>query len=219
MSSPASRRKPPLSQRPQQRRANGPRYRRPSSFLRRSGIAAALVLLGIYALMQYFVPQWMDDGSTSNGSSRTTPAELSGQGSALYIFDGDTIALNGQRIRFRGMDTPETKQSCKLQGKDYACGNTATAELRKLIGKQTVTCISDGRDRYNRILAFCKAGNVDLNRTLVEQGWAVSYGLYQREEAQARKEKRGLWAGEFERPSKWRQNNRTTQNNRKTSVQ
>lgn len=217
MSSPASRRKPPLSQRPQQRRAKSPRYRRPYSFLRRSGIAAALLLLGIYALMQYFVPQWMDTGSTGSGSrqydntrrNQTTPAELSGRGNALYIFDGDTIALNGQRIRFKGMDTPETKQSCKLEGKDYACGNTATAELRKLIGNQTVTCTSDGRDRYNRILAFCKAGNVDLNRTLVEQGWAVSYGLYQREEAEARKEKRGLWAGEFERPGKWRQNNRT----------
>lgn len=231
MSSYPSGRKPSPNKRPSQRHSNSQRYRprnrRPYSFLRRSGIAAALLLLGIYALMQYFVPHWMDTTSGNNkpnqysstNRNEAPPAELSGRGSALYIFDGDTIALNGQRIRFKGMDTPETQQSCKLEGKDYACGRTATAELRKLIGNQTVTCISDGRDRYNRILAYCKAGDIDLNRTLVEQGWAVSYGLYQREEAEARKAKRGLWAGEFEKPGKWRQNNRTTNNDRNKTTQ
>lgn len=193
---------------PRKRRSN-PYRRQPYSFLRRSGIVATLILLAIYALMQYFMPQWMGNTPNSNNPrNEAPPSELSGQGSSLRIFDGDTIAIQGQHIRLKGMDTPETQQNCQLQGKDYACGRSATAALRKLIGRQTVTCTSEGRDRYNRILGFCKAGEIDLNRTLVEQGWAVAYGLYQREEAQARKDKRGLWAGNFERPRQWRQNNK-----------
>ena len=33
----------------------------------------------------------------------------------LKIIDGDTIILNGEKIRFSGIDTPELKQTC-LQG-------------------------------------------------------------------------------------------------------
>jgi len=43
---------------------------------------------------------------------------------------------------------------------------------------------------------------------LVRQGWAVAFGnspLYASAEAEARKAKRGIWAGTFERPSQWRE--------------
>ena len=30
----------------------------------------------------------------------------------LKIVDGDTIVLNGEKIRFSGIDTPELKQTC-----------------------------------------------------------------------------------------------------------
>ena len=32
--------------------------------------------------------------------------------SELKIIDGDTIHLNGEKIRFSGIDTPEIKQTC-----------------------------------------------------------------------------------------------------------
>ena len=32
----------------------------------------------------------------------------------LRIIDGDTIELNGEKIRFSGIDTPEPKQICRL---------------------------------------------------------------------------------------------------------
>lgn len=176
------------------------------SFLRRSGIVTMLILLAVYALLNFIIPDWAEHVSGANtDQDENTPSQIRGTGKSLDVYDGDTIALNGQRIRLKGMDTPEMKQSCRLEGKDYACGQQARRQLIRLIGNDTVTCTTDGYDRYQRILAFCSAGNTDLNRTLVEQGWAVSYGLYQREEANARKNKRGLWAGEFERPAKWRQ--------------
>lgn len=194
------------------------RLRRRYSLLRRSGIATMLILLAIYVLMQISVPHWFNTPAPlpQKGQTHTAPpAILTGRSTELYIYDGDTIALHGQRIRLKGMDTPENKQSCKAHGRIYPCGDYATAALRELIGNQTVICIAEGRDKYNRILAFCGAGETDLNRTLVQQGWAVSYGLYQKEEAQARKAGRGLWAGEFERPSRWR----AQQGNRQTGAQ
>ena len=30
----------------------------------------------------------------------------------LRVVDGDTIVLNGEKIRFTGIDTPELKQTC-----------------------------------------------------------------------------------------------------------
>ena len=30
----------------------------------------------------------------------------------LKVIDGDTIVLNGEKIRFSGIDTPELKQKC-----------------------------------------------------------------------------------------------------------
>ena len=47
----------------------------------------------------------------------------------LKVIDGDTIHLNGKKIRFTGIDTPELKQTCINQGsKDY-CGVTAKKYL------------------------------------------------------------------------------------------
>ena len=34
----------------------------------------------------------------------------------LKVIDGDTIYLNGEKIRFSGIDTPELKQMCNKNG-------------------------------------------------------------------------------------------------------
>ena len=35
----------------------------------------------------------------------------------IKIIDGDTIHLNGEKIRFTGIDTPELKQTCNKNNK------------------------------------------------------------------------------------------------------
>ncbi len=60
------------------------------------------------------------------------------------------------------------------------------------------------RDRYGRLLALCTAGSKDLNRALVDLGWAVAFGDFEAEEAAARRSARGMWAGDFDRPRQWR---------------
>ena len=41
----------------------------------------------------------------------------------LKVVDGDTIVLNGEKIRFSGIDTPELKQTCVfIKTKKLFCG-------------------------------------------------------------------------------------------------
>ena len=120
------------------------------------------------------------------------------------IADGDSLKFGEERIRMRGIDAPEYSQMCERNGQDYACGKEARAALAKLAGQGAVTCKGWEQDRYGRLLATCSGGGVDLNKAMVESGWAVSYGGYTAEEAAAKKARRGLWAGEFQRPSQWR---------------
>lgn len=131
----------------------------------------------------------------------TTGTELAGH---AYIIDGDTVSINGVRIRLKGIDAPEIKQSCTLDSNTVQCGSQARMALLNKIGSSSIRCVSSGLDRYARQLARCYLGETDLNSWMVEQGWAVSYGEYQREEGIARKAKRGIWAGQFVRPKKWR---------------
>ena len=61
----------------------------------------------------------------------------------LKVVDGDTIHLNGEKIRFTGIDTPELKQTCIKQGiKDY-CGVTAKKILINKIGSKLRSSYQD----------------------------------------------------------------------------
>jgi endonuclease YncB( thermonuclease family) len=125
------------------------------------------------------------------------------------IVDGDTIWIDKTKIRLHGIDAPETKQECKqADGSPYLCGATSTDALRVLIGSNPIRCEGDTYDRYQRLIAVCYIGTVNLNAELVRQGWALAYRRYSKEyisaEQEAQAAKRGIWAGEFEPPWEWR---------------
>ena len=50
---------------------------------------------------------------------------------SLRVVDGDTIVLNGEKIRFTGIDTPELKQTCLQDDQEVACGMSAKMLLVK----------------------------------------------------------------------------------------
>lgn len=135
------------------------------------------------------------------------------------VVDGDTIAIDGTKahIRLYGIDTPEKKQTCDdAAGKRYLCGSRAAAYLAELIGRNgQVKCFEEDRDRYGRIVAECSTSDnkTVLNAAMVKAGWAVEYkqysdGRYDQEEVEAKREKRGLWAGQFVVPANWRRGER-----------
>jgi len=123
----------------------------------------------------------------------------------VRVIDGDSLRRGETEIRLSGIDAPEYRQTCKDDaGQDWACGREAMRALKQLIGGRDVACEIRDTDRYERLVAVCKAGDVDLNREMIRQGWAVSFGSYAALEAEARNARRGIWRGDFERPQDWR---------------
>jgi endonuclease YncB( thermonuclease family) len=80
----------------------------------------------------------------------------------------------------------------------------ARSAMVRLVGGHEVSCRPDGRDKYGRTLAHCSADGKDLGAAMVEQGMAVSSGGYFGEQLSARAARRGLWAGDFELPRSFR---------------
>lgn len=129
------------------------------------------------------------------------------------VIDGDTLEVHGQRIRLHGIDAPESRQLCRRPGgAAWRCGQQAALALSDRIGRGTVSCAVKDRDRYGRLVAVCSRDREDLNRWMVEQGWAVAYRSYSRDyvavEDAARAAGRNLWSGEFVLPWDWRRGQR-----------
>lgn len=71
-----------------------------------------------------------------------------------------------------------------------------------------MTCKPIERDRYCRLVASCRVGRTDVAAWLINNGWAVAYRQYSTayvpQEDQARRKRRGIWAGTFDMPGEWR---------------
>ena len=122
----------------------------------------------------------------------------------LKIVDGDTIVLNGEKIRFSGIDTPELKQTCMNGNQKVFCGMFAKMLLVKKIGNEIPQCIREGKDTYKRTLAECFINGESLSVFLVRSGYAFAYRKYSdkfiKEEEFAKKNKLGMWSMKFEYP-------------------
>lgn len=122
--------------------------------------------------------------------------------------DGDSLTVNEKEIRLFGIDAPEFNQTCQRDGLSWACGVKAAQQLSALVSGKTVRCEQVGTDQYGRMLARCRAGAVDVNRTMVGLGFAMAYRRYSSDyvpdEERAKANRRGLWSGEFDNPSSYR---------------
>lgn len=120
------------------------------------------------------------------------------------ITDGDSLIIDDTRIRLKGYDAPEMRQTCRLDRKELPCGRDAREHLVAIVGGRSVACQTAGRDKYRRVLATCQVGRTDLGARMVEDGYAVAYGAYADLEADAKAAERGLWRTEFDPPERWR---------------
>lgn len=143
------------------------------------------------------------------------------------IIDGDTVVIQGEKIRLACIDTPESNYRGKTQyclDNETDCGFLAKQALDKMIGDNEVSCYYEQRDIYGRILGHCfkssyypfgYIGKGTYNYDLIDQGYAWYYRggkncrLYKKAFEQAQKEQRGLFdeeIGGFKEPKLWRKN-------------
>ncbi len=127
------------------------------------------------------------------------------------VIDGDTIHIGKNKIRLHAIDAPEKKQKCIKNEIEWNCGFESTKFLKNLIGNQSIYCVSESKDRYNRYIGICYKNNIDLNSQMVINGWAIAYRYYSldyvKEEKEAKLNKLGIWSGKFEEPYLFRKKN------------
>jgi micrococcal nuclease len=127
-----------------------------------------------------------------------------GYAKVVAVLDGDTIVITGgQKVRYVGLNTPETHHPDKLP--EY-CGQEAFEANRRLVAGQTVRLEFDDRrrDKYGRLLAYVYVDNLFVNAELIRQGYAqVStykenqryHEEFERLQQKAIVARRGLWGG------------------------
>lgn len=129
---------------------------------------------------------------TQPSASEQTSGEIVGYAT---ITDGDTIRINGARIRLDGYDSPERDKTCA----GVNVYQRATTELDRFIAGREVHCrIVASPDRHGRQIAQCSVAGTDFGEHMVSEGWArdwprYSHGRYAAPEAQARAASRGIW--------------------------
>lgn len=121
--------------------------------------------------------------------------DLSG---APQVLDGQTLIVDGHRLRLEGIIAPPLGTRCRLRGNQHDCGRISTTALLDLTAGASVTCIRretmapDG-SRHAR----CRAGGYDLSEGMVYTGWAeadaAQMSRYAALEAAARQARRGMW--------------------------
>lgn len=137
-----------------------------------------------------------------------SPALAQNPRGAASARDGDTLQIGTTTVRLHGIDAPEADQACRRDGQAWACGTAATRQLAALVANAEVSCVSQGVDVYGRTLAVCRAKGLEINRTMVAQGWATAFreysGDYVSDELRAKASRLGLWTSAFELPGDFR---------------
>ncbi len=146
-----------------------------------------------------------------SAESACTPQERI-TGPISKFIDGDSFEIGSTAVRLFGVDAPEGRQPCMKDGREWRCGDAAAAELRRLAGSRSVSCVQRDVDSYGRSVAVCRVGTTDLGAALVSAGLAVAYRRfsddYVDEERAAQAARRGVWAGEFTAPEEYRRDDR-----------
>jgi len=137
----------------------------------------------------------------------------------IKIIDGDTIKINGEKIRFSGIDAPKNyfkgkKQTFSLKKKKVFCGEISKKKLKEKIGNNTVNCVTEkNKDKYKRSIGECFINGESLSNYMVRSGYAFDWpryskGKYSKDQEYAKNNKLGIWSMKFEYPWVWRLNNK-----------
>ena len=128
-----------------------------------------------------------------------------------HVYDGDTVKLvDGRKIRLIGINTPERGRNSQQDEPFYLA---AKSQLQEIIRKNNyqikIAYGKDKHDRYKRLLAHIfTSDDKNITATLIKNGMGFTIAVppnirllncYQDAEADAKKNKRGIWHHKFSR--------------------
>ncbi len=146
---------------------------------------------------------------TTSTAAKTKTASSSAE-IAVRVIDGDTIEISGgKKVRYIGIDSPETKDPKKTK---QCFGEEAYLKNKELVEGKQIRMVKDvsETDRYGRLLRYVyvsdqnstNSATIFVNEYLVREGFAyavtfppdVKYNEFFRKlQNEAMRLKRGLW--------------------------
>lgn len=123
------------------------------------------------------------------------------------VVSGDTLVVDGTRLRLFGIDAPEAAQSCDYpDGMREMCGRGAALTMMALVEGDLLRCEIAAQPALERglRLATCFRGEMDVAAEMIRRGLAWVVGHYETPyralEAEARTAGRNIWRGPTETP-------------------
>jgi len=155
-------------------------------------VAVGLALLGLVTV------QACDGAEDDDDAGACGPARAT----VVAVVDGDTVDLDsGERVRYLMVDTNEI-----TGGKDECYGAEARSFNESLVLGQAVELTYDVQctDRFGRLLAYVAVQGREVNRLLVDRGYACVLEIppngadrsseFAMAQNLARSEGRGMWS-------------------------
>ncbi len=179
---------------------------------RAGAVPTILAAMGVAGAAGYFGPGVVEKLQPPAGVHIVASSSTDTIAGRASVIDGDTIEIHGERIRFNGIDAPESAQLCAdAGGRTYRCGARSAEALAEWLAVSSPTaCKFVERDQYGRFVGDCaRADGASVQRWLVRNGHAMDWprysnGMFSREQSTAKADKIGIWQGPFQPPWEWR---------------
>lgn len=91
------------------------------------------------------------------------------------VVDGDTIWLNGEKIRMMGYDTPEPQTNICGGNRERKLAAKASARVVQLLSENDYSIDRQGKDKYGRTLAIVRIDGLNIGDILIAEGLARSW--------------------------------------------
>lgn len=88
------------------------------------------------------------------------------------VVDGDTLWLNGEKIRAMGYDTPEPMTNVCGGQREKQLAAKATARFIELFNETEISIARNGQDKYGRTLAVIRSNGRLVGDILISEGLA-----------------------------------------------
>ena len=135
----------------------------------------ALAGIGVLALSKKPVQQQVH-ATASPAISRSMPI-CNHQRRINCVVDGDTLWLEGEKIRLDSMNAPEVQGQCD---RERVLAVRATRRLSELLSASAFSVVRNGTDRYGRSLARVTVNDRDVGMILVAEGLAHTWSGWKR---------------------------------------